>query len=207
MVSIAFIFRLRTLLLVLLFLFCTNQVFAQSKSINSNYQSSYSLSVSQSGKSFRFLGKIENAESKMIDFTYSKKVKDYEQWSLYFTPQLIPHIEFFYPKRDMNFEFFKTQGWGFSPAGFSLLNTSASFVQPFIRTNGSFIFLKDTFPTSLGRKLNFSFTAVLGLEKNIKDKIALSLGYQFHHISNAETGIENPGIDSNFMFFTFSILN
>jgi hypothetical protein len=34
---------------------------------------------------------------------------------------------------------------------------------------------------------------------------SFTIGYKYHHLSNAETGTINPGIDSNIIYLGFSI--
>lgn len=44
---------------------------------------------------------------------------------------------------------------------------------------------------------NFSLFADLGLEARIAHAMWLRAGYRFHHVSNADTGLRNPGINAN----------
>ncbi|HBQ60412.1 MAG TPA: hypothetical protein DD671_12530, partial [Balneolaceae bacterium] len=74
-----------------------------------------------------------------------------------------------------------------------------------IQTTGGFIYMESNFPTDQARRFNFTFDVTLGANIPISHFAGISLGYKFHHISNAETGKENPGLDSNFLFLTLSI--
>ncbi len=44
---------------------------------------------------------------------------------------------------------------------------------------------------------NFSLFAGMGIEAALGDRIALSLEYRLHHVSNAKTGNRNPGINTH----------
>lgn len=46
-------------------------------------------------------------------------------------------------------------------------------------------------------RYNFSLFADLGLEARIARALWLRAGYRFHHVSNADTGLRNPGINAN----------
>lgn len=47
------------------------------------------------------------------------------------------------------------------------------------------------------RELNFSLLTGLGLDVPFDERFALSLEYRFHHVSNADTGFRNPGINAH----------
>ena len=44
-------------------------------------------------------------------------------------------------------------------------------------------------------KFNFSLLTALGADFMLSDSSALFLGYRFHHVSNANTGTTNPGVN------------
>lgn len=44
---------------------------------------------------------------------------------------------------------------------------------------------------------NFSLLTGLGLHIPVQDRTALSLEYRFHHVSNADSGFRNPGINAH----------
>lgn len=44
---------------------------------------------------------------------------------------------------------------------------------------------------------NFSLLAGLGLEARLTRGLALQAGYRLHHVSNADTGLRNPGINAH----------
>lgn len=96
-------------------------------------------------------------------------------------------------------------GFGISPVGFTLMDISQKRLTPYIRTTGGLIYMDRSFPTDGARKLNYTFDITLGANLKFNPFGLISFGYKFHHISNAETGNENPGLDSNFLFLKLSI--
>jgi hypothetical protein len=47
---------------------------------------------------------------------------------------------------------------------------------------------------------NFTFDFGAGAQYFYLPKRAFTAGYMFHHLSNAETALHNPGIDNNIIF-------
>jgi hypothetical protein len=64
--------------------------------------------------------------------------------------------------------------------------------------------MQNNFPTDEARRLNYTFDITIGCNFKTNTVGMVSFGYKFHHISNAETGNENPGLDSNFLFLKIS---
>ena len=72
-------------------------------------------------------------------------------------------------------------------------------------TSGGFALVNQNFPTDKGRKLNFMFDLSTSILTKLANHLSIAVGYKFHHISNANTGSQNPGIDSNFLYFSIHI--
>lgn len=162
-----------------------------------------------SATSIRFLGKTEQSQTQIFAFGFQKAIKSYSPDKpnklLWYTADIIPYIHFDYPKRDENNRRVSRSGFGISPIGFSLTNSFSNWYAPYIQSTGGIIYMEDNFPTDQARTLNFTFDITIANSFTINRFAIVSVGYKFHHISNAETGIENPGLDSNFLFLTFSI--
>ena len=71
---------------------------------------------------------------------------------------------------------------------------------------GGFTIMPYTFPTDKGRRLNFNFELQSTIEQALGKQYVLSFGGAFHHISNAQTGEQNPGIDSIYLLLRLSYL-
>lgn len=156
-------------------------------------------------QSIRFLGKTPDSQTQIFGLGYQKPIKEYpKNRLLWYTADLIPYIHFQYPKRDENNRFVSRTGFGLSPVGFALTQKIPTRISPFIRTTGGVMYMESNFPTDNSRRFNFTFDITLGGKIHFPPVGFLSLGYKFHHISNAETGSENPGLDSNFLFLKFS---
>lgn len=85
-------------------------------------------------------------------------------------------------------------------AGFNLLyehhfDTDGTFI-PVLRTGAGFIYASEETPPRETRH-NFSLLAGLGVEVPLRGRTAVSLEYRLHHVSNADTGFRNPGINAH----------
>lgn len=155
--------------------------------------------------SVKFLGKTANSQTQLFALGYQKQLKNYpNNKTLWYTADIVPYIYFHYPKRDEGNRMVSRSGFGLSPVGFSLTDHTPNQFSSFFRTTGGLIFMESNFPTDDARKLNFTFDITFGGSYRLNSVGVISFGYKFHHISNAETGEENPGLDSNFLFLKFS---
>lgn len=171
----------------------------QPDNIRINFWGGYSLS------SVRFLGKTIDSQTEILSFGYQREAQRYSNGStLWYTADIVPYIHFEYPKRDENNRRAEVRGFGFSPFGLLWTKDPKGIFKPFVQTTGGFMLMQERFPTDKGRRLNYTFDISLGTNIELNKAVWLSFGYKFHHISNAQTGEENPGLDSNFLFLTFS---
>ena len=175
-------------------------IFAQqSKSEEKFY---FVTDIANSQNSVKLLGKTPDTRSLYSYLGYGKKINTLNNdIQVYVTRGVIPFIEYNYPKRDNGNKKDLVNGFGISPLGYK-------FFIPYNRwmfilgIKSGIIYMNKTFPTDQGTRLNYSFNFSFGINKAIHNNSSLSLGYRFHHISNAQTGTQNPGIDSNFIFIS-----
>lgn len=158
-----------------------------------------------SPSSIKFLGKTPDASASLLKLEYREQTsKLFFGNPIYYQFGIIPFIEFDYPKRDENGRMDIVKGFGISPIGLGINNSVSKILSYSLYTYGGVILVDKRFPTDEGRKLNYTLSlSIDGIYKASK-YFSFSLGYKFHHISNAQTGAENPGIDSNFI--TFSLI-
>lgn len=189
----------------ILCLFLFGEINGQEKTFQTQNNISFRTWVGYSKKSVSLLGKTKNSSSLIYGIGVKKLINKQKDYTINYTADVVPYIYYKYPKRDDGDQITETTGFGFSPVGFELEYELSRFIGFISSTSGYFIYIRDTFPTDKGRKLNFAFDISPGFRLKIIEPISVVMGYKFHHISNAQTGEENPGIDSNFLFFTFQI--
>jgi hypothetical protein len=98
----------------------------------------------------------------------------------------------------------RTYGSGLSPVGFQSDFFPSKRVQPFLSTDGGFIYFMDRDLTPQGSQ--FMYTVDFGTGINIfrKERQAVSIGYRYQHLSNANISQHNPGMDANTFYVSVS---
>tara|TARA_Y100001935_G_scaffold224416_1_gene200700 strand:- start:111195 stop:111809 length:615 start_codon:yes stop_codon:yes gene_type:complete len=155
--------------------------------------------------SMRFLGKTPDSQTSQFTIDLKKIFKQKSE-DVFFTYKvhLTPYIGFDYSKRDDNGRKDYAHGFGLSPVGLGLVKVFNEKYQFVAETTGGFIYMNKVFPTDDAKRLNYTFDIKLAFDRKLYQSLGFSLGYKFHHISNAQTGEENPGLDSNFLFISLN---
>jgi opacity protein-like surface antigen len=97
-----------------------------------------------------------------------------------------------------------TYGVGFAPVGFEFNFRRRHRVQPVAAINAGLLRFSRDVPVAGSMQTNFTFSWAGGLQIFTGESQSLTIGYRFHHISNANSGTFNPGIDSNFIYLGYS---
>jgi hypothetical protein len=96
-------------------------------------------------------------------------------------------------------------GVGGSPIGAQVNFVHYRHVEPFLTSGGGFLYFNHRM---FGTTQQFNFTAQLGGGVQLftsSRRTAIDLGYKYHHISNANLGNQNPGLDSHMLFVGVSL--
>lgn len=95
-------------------------------------------------------------------------------------------------------------GAGGSPIGVQINLLRYRRVQPFLTSGGGFLY----FDRRLFGQTQLNFTAQLGagMQLFISDSHSVDFGYLYHHVSNANLGNHNPGMDSHVVFVGVSAI-
>lgn len=98
-----------------------------------------------------------------------------------------------------------TYGVGFAPIGFEFNFRRRHRVQPIVGINAGLLRFSREVPIVNSASINFTFSFGTGLQIFTSPSRSITVGYRFHHISNADSGTPfNPGIDSNFLYLGYS---
>lgn len=98
-----------------------------------------------------------------------------------------------------------TRGIGLEPVGFDFNFRRRHRFQPVVGINGGFLKFTRDVPISNSNSFDFTFSLRGAIQVFTSESHSVTVGYRFHHISNANTGNPfNPGIDSNFIYAGFS---
>lgn len=94
-------------------------------------------------------------------------------------------------------------GTGASPVGFKLYLNHAGSTRFFAGGSGGMIAFTSDVPVHPSRRLNFMFDYGGGVDVVLRNGRSATIGYRFHHISNAGSGQSNPGLDANILYVGF----
>jgi hypothetical protein len=95
-------------------------------------------------------------------------------------------------------------GAGANPLGFQV-NFGRKKIQPFANSSIGFLYFTRQVPAPNSSQFNFTFNFGGGIQLFAASRRSFTVGYKYHHLSNADTGIINPGIDSNVIYVGFSL--
>jgi opacity protein-like surface antigen len=89
-----------------------------------------------------------------------------------------------------------TIGEGISPIGFQWNFMTRQKMQPFLIGHGGYMYSTQPIPLSMAGSFNFTFDLGAGVEIYRNKTRSIRVEYRYHHISNHDTAMENPGIDN-----------
>ena len=103
-------------------------------------------------------------------------------------------------------------GAGLTPVSFQLNFRRRSKIQPFLTAAAGLLIFNKSLPDDRsafrpeqrGRQFNFTLAGGGGVEFLTEDARSYTIGFKFHHISNASTGNINPGFDQNLFYFGYT---
>lgn len=155
--------------------------------------------------SIEYWGKTPDATFGTFGLRYERKFLHFYNHVLKYSMNLNLLASYSYPRFTGDHERTSLNGIGITPLGLQFNFKDQHPVQPFLRTSGGIMQMEKAFPNELGRQFNFTFELGTGVEFMIARETSLTLGYSFHHLSNAETAVFNPGVDSNLFYFGLTI--
>ncbi|HEY1965976.1 MAG TPA: acyloxyacyl hydrolase [Acidobacteriaceae bacterium] len=141
-----------------------------------------------------------------IDVRYSYEFEHWDHWTMRYSPEVTALAMLDEPVPSSNVELMRkrTYGSGLSPFGFQSDFFPSKRVQPFLSTNGGFIYFMDRVLSPQGSQ--FMLTADFGAGINIfrKERQAVTIGYRYQHLSNWNISQHNPGTDANTFYVSVS---
>jgi hypothetical protein len=142
-----------------------------------------------------------------IDVRYSYELEHWDHWTMRYSPEItaLALIDEPVPNQtDPALQRKRTYGSGLSPVGFQSDFFPSKRVQPFLSTDGGFIYFTDRVLSPQGSQ--FMYTVDFGTGINIfrKERQAVSIGYRYQHLSNANISQHNPGMDANTFYVSVS---
>jgi Lipid A 3-O-deacylase (PagL) len=142
------------------------------------------------------VGTTTNTRMYEVEGRYSRIFFKSERFALRYVAELVPLSIVGDPQSSGQRVY--AYGVGGSPIGIQVNWVRYRRIQPFLTSGGGFLYFnRQLFGVT---QLNFTGQVGIGMELFTSDYHSFDFGYQYHHISNANLGRENPGMDSNVVF-------
>jgi len=132
-------------------------------------------------------------------------------WSLRYSPEITPYATITWLQPDIltnvvTEESPRLRSWGsgVSPVGFRLNLHPLASVQPFLSNNAGFLYFRDRVLSAQGSQWMYTIDFGAGVNIYHHHNQALTLGYRYQHLSNANISFHNPGTDANTFYFGVS---
>jgi hypothetical protein len=142
-----------------------------------------------------------------IDVYYSYLFIQGRKWNFRYSPEVttMAMLDEPVPTGTDRFSLRKrTYGSGISPVGFRASFLPENRVQPFLSTNGGFIYFMDRVLSPQGSQFMYTIDFGGGLQIHFNNRQAITFGYRYQHLSNANISLHNPGTDTNVFYFAVS---
>jgi hypothetical protein len=95
-------------------------------------------------------------------------------------------------------------GFGLAPAGLQMNFRPRKRVQPFAESSFGFVHFDSRVISPAASRFNFTVDLGPGVQLFTSRHQAVTLGYRYHHLSNADIAPRNPGVDSNVFYVGYS---
>lgn len=153
--------------------------------------------------SSEIFGNVEDRKLFLLALRYGRVLAAWESVALEYTLDIFPAAVAFEPGRVRRGS--STQyGAGLSPLGFKVIFGQQGWIQPFVAASVGFLYFEDDVPVPHSSRFNFTPELGLGVQFFLAPKRAVTVGYKLHHMSNANSGRSNPGMDSHVFYAGFS---
>lgn len=96
-------------------------------------------------------------------------------------------------------------GAGFNPVGAEMIFPTHGRLQPFADVTGGFLYFRRKVLEYDGTRFNFTIATGFGSHVFVSRTNAITFGYRYHHLSNANIHKNNPGVDSHLVYGGWSM--
>lgn len=152
--------------------------------------------------SFAAWGKIENSSSFSLRGQLWYTTISYKRFKARLGSELILTHRLNYPVNGDSGPKDSRTGIGIVPLNVMMPIATRKKIEPFTFFSAGGLYLNEKLPYASGASLNYLLNIGAGLEFPFIQDSQIQLGYSIQHMSNANTGDQNPGIDSHMFFVT-----
>lgn len=160
-------------------------------------------------------GRTEDARFGLVAFRYSRRFNNSDAINLKYTADLVPAAFLNYPDAEIidstppSFRLVRPTRYAFgaAPLGLQMNFRPRKKMQPFVGASGGMLYFNQRTPNFFGTRFAFTADVGGGIEFKLRDKRALTVGYKYYHISNADRGLANPGFDNNLFYLGYTFFS
>jgi hypothetical protein len=137
---------------------------------------------------------------------YTYLLKQHEHWSLRYAPELtaLAVLHENAPSLTNPAAPVTHYGAGFTPEGFQIGFLPKRQVQPFLSNDGGFVYYADRVLSPQGSQWMYTIDFGTGVNLFVRPREAITVGFRYQHLSNANISIHNPGTDADTFYIGFS---
>ncbi len=151
-------------------------------------------------------GYDENVRYLPVLLRYSYRFSGRERMLIRYSPEITPLAIMYEPKPSETNPAApqRSYGGGVSPVSFSLTFRPQHRVQPFVQENAGMVYFNKRVLSPGGSQYMYTIDFGGGVNLFRSHRSAVSLGYRYQHLSNANISLHNPGTDANTFTLGFS---
>ncbi len=151
-----------------------------------------------------------------LNFQYARVLVARDNWALKYMVEMVPVAIISQPRQvnvvqgnavvqvDAAGTKRTIYGGGASPIGLQVNFRRHRMFQPYINGTAGVLYFAEQVPVSGSSQFNFGVGWGAGVQIWHRENRSVSIGYKFHHISNANAADRNPGADSNLLYAGYS---
>ncbi|MFP5229100.1 MAG: acyloxyacyl hydrolase, partial [Acidobacteriota bacterium] len=148
-----------------------------------------------------------------IDVRYTYLFSAHQHWTMRYAPEVTALAMLDQPVQgakpttnqpDAQYLRQRRYGSGISPVGFESDFFPSKRIQPFLSTNGGFLYFDDRVLSPQGSQFMYTIDFGTGIHVFRKARQDWTLGYRYQHLSNADISHHNPGTDTNVFYIAVS---
>lgn len=144
-----------------------------------------------------------------IDVRYTYLFTQHPYWTMRYAPEVTALAMLDYPNpqaatANKYNQRIRAYGSGVSPVGFETDFFPWSRVQPFLSTDGGFIYFDQRVLSPQGSQWMYTIDFGTGIHIFRKARQDWTLGYRYQHLSNGDISVHNPGTDTNVFYIAVS---
>jgi len=150
-----------------------------------------------------------------IDVRYTYLISPHETWTLRYAPEFTALAMLDWPtpgavpvpysdQPAAQYLHTRAYGSGVSPVGFETDFLPQKRIEPFLSTNGGFVYYDQRVLSPEGSQWMYTIDFGCGFHVFRKARQDWSLGYRYQHLSNANISEHNPGTDANTFYVAVS---